>query len=137
MLNRLLSWKSSGVQFEADAHHLILISELEKAVTLSSEAELCGVVKGTTEAIGIQSDGRDFGLSMTLSIHTDSAAAAGICERAGIGWVRLLAVGQQRVRGLRRGDFRLFRHVAALSLKRLVGRAVTAPRAQLQLEPAV
>ena len=31
----------------------------------------------------------------------------------------------------------LDRHVAAMSLKRLVGRAVTAPRAQLQLEPAV
>ena len=124
-------------------------------MTLSSaEAELCGIVKGTTEALGIQSVGRDLGLSMTLSIHTDSAAAVGICKRAGIGRVRHLAVGQLWVQeGLRRGDFRLFkvqgdanpadaltkhlsrevldRHVAALSLKRMAGRAVSAPKAQL------
>ena len=80
-------------------------------VTLSSAAaELCGIVKGTTEALGIQSVGRDFGLSMSLSIHTDSAAAVGICKRAGIGRVRHLAVGQLWVQeGLRRGDFRLFK----------------------------
>jgi hypothetical protein len=66
----------------------------QKAVTLSSgEAELCGIVKGTAEALGIQSLGRDLGIEMGLSIHTDSAAAAGICRRSGIGRVRHLAVG--------------------------------------------
>ena len=130
-------------------------SSTQKAVTLSSaEAELCGIVKGTTEALWIQSVGRDLVLSMTLSIHTDSAAAVGICKRAGIGRIRHLAVEQLSVQeGLRRGDFRLFKvqgdanpadaltkhlsrevldkHFAALSLKRLAGRAVSAPKAQL------
>ena len=70
-------------------------SSTEKVVTMSSaEAELCGIVKGTTEALGIQNVGRDLGLSMTLSMHTDSAAAVGICKRTGIGRVRRLAVGQ-------------------------------------------
>ena len=60
----------------------------KKAVTLScAEAELSGIFKGTTDTLGNQSVGRDFGLSMTLSFHTDSAAAVGICKRAGIGRV--------------------------------------------------
>ena len=70
-------------------------SSTQKVVTLSSaEAELSGIVKSTTEALGIQSVGRDVGLSMTLSILTDSAAAVGISKRAGIGRVRHFAVGQ-------------------------------------------
>ena len=120
-------------------------SSTQKAVTLSSaEAELCGIFKGTTDALGIQSVGRDLGLSMILSMHTDSAAAVGICKRASVGRVRHLVVGQLWIQeGLRRGDFRLFkvrgdantadaltkhlprdvldRHVGAFSLKRLVG----------------
>ena len=59
----------------------------QKAVTLSSaEAELCGIVKGTTEALGIQSVGQHLGLSMARSVH----APVGLCKRAGIGWVRHL-----------------------------------------------
>ena len=116
-----------------------------------------GTFKGTTEALGIQSVGRDVGLSTTLSVHTDSAAV-GICKRAGIGQVRHLAVGQQRVQdGLRRGDFRvskvqrdanpadaLSKHLSregSLGQARCglvveeAGRA--APRAQLQMELTV
>ena len=143
---------TSGGAAMRGSHLIKHWSSTQKAVTLSSaEAELCGIVKGTTEALGIQSVGRDLGLSMTLNIHTDSTAAVGIC---GIGRVRHLAVGQLWVQeGLRRGDFRLFkvqsdanpadaltkhlsrevldRHVAALSLKRMAGRAVSAPKAQL------
>ena len=130
-------------------------SSTQKAVTLSSaEAELCGIVKGCTEALGIQSLGRDLGVSAKVRVHTDSAAAAGICRRSGIGRVRHLAVGQLWVQeGLRRGDFQLFKvrgeanpadaltkhlardlldaHLRAMSLRRSDGRAGTAPRAQL------
>ena len=86
-------------------------SSTHKAVTLSSaEDELCGIVKGTTEALGIQSVARDLGLSTTLSIHANSAAAVGICKGAGIGRVEHLAVEQLWVQeGLRRADFRLFK----------------------------
>jgi hypothetical protein len=130
-------------------------SVTQKAVTLSSgEAELCGIVKGTAEALGIQSLGRDLGVEMGVSVHTDSSAAAGICRRSGIGRVRHLAVGQLWVQeGLRRGDFKLFkvagtenpadlltkhlpretidRHLTAVSMIRQEGRAATAPEAQL------
>ena len=70
----------------------------------STHAELSGIVLGTTEVFGIQSDGRDLGLSKTLSMQTDPPAAVGICKRAGIGRVRHLAVMQLWVQeGLRRG----------------------------------
>ena len=72
-------------------------SSTQKAVTLSSaETELGGIVVGTTEALGIHSVG------ITVSMHTDSAAAVGIPETTGIGRVRHLAVGQLWVQeGLR------------------------------------
>jgi hypothetical protein len=130
-------------------------SSTQKAVTLSSgEAELCGIVKGTAEALGIQSLGRDLGIEMSVSIHTDSSAAVGICRRSGIGKVRHLAVGQLWVQeGLRRGDFKLFKvagaenpadlltkylpresidkHLKTMRMASASGRAETAPRAQL------
>jgi hypothetical protein len=137
------------------AHLIKHWSATQKAVTLSSgEAELCGIVKGTAEALGIQSLGRDLGIEMGVSVLTDSSAAAGICRRSGIGRVRHLAVGQLWVQeGLRRGDFKLFkvagaenpadlltkhlarevvdRHLETMSLVRQDGRAETAPEAQL------
>jgi hypothetical protein len=137
------------------AHLIKHWSVTQKAVTLSSgEAELCGIVKGTAEALGIQSLGRDLGVEMEVSIHTDSSAAAGICRRSGIGRVRHLAVGQLWVQeGLRRGDFRLYkvagaenpadlltkhlpceaigRHLETMSVSQQEGRAETAPEAQL------
>jgi hypothetical protein len=138
------------------AHLIKHWSSTQKAVTLSSgEAELCGIVKGTAEALGIQSLGRDLGLEMNVSVHTDSSAAAGICRRSGIGKVRHLAVGQLWVQeGLRRGDFKLYKipgsenpadlltkhlardaidkHVSSMATFREEGRAATAPEAQLK-----
>ena len=130
-------------------------STAQKAVTLSSgEAELCGIVKGTAEALGIQSIAKDLGVSVQVRIHTDSSAAAGICRRSGIGRVRHLAVGQLWVQeGLRRGDFKLYkvpgasnpadaltkhlarddldRRLEKMPIRRAEGRARTAPKAQL------
>ena len=127
----------------------------QRAVTLSSaEAELYGLVKGTTEALGIQAWGRDLGIDMAVRMHADSEAAIGICRRSGIGRVRHLAVGQLWVQeGLRRGDFALYkvrgnqnpadvltkhvprdvldRHLRTLGLARADGRAASAPHAQL------
>ena len=130
-------------------------SSTQKSVTLSSgEAELNGIVKGAAEALGMQSLSRDLGVEMPLSLHADSAAAIGICRRSGIGRVRHLAVGQLWVQEkLKTGAFKLYkvageqnpadaltkhlardvldRHVSAMSLVRLTGRAETAPQAQL------
>jgi hypothetical protein len=146
---------TSGGSAMRGSHLIKHWSATQKAVTLSSgEAELCGIVKGTAEALGIQSLGRDLGIEMGVSVHTDSSAAAGICRRSGIGRVRHLAVGQLWVQeGLRRGDFKLFKiagsenpadlltkhltrdvmdkHMGTLALERQEGRAATAPEAQL------
>ena len=54
---------------------------LELALS-SAEAELCGIVKATTEALGIQSVGRDLGLSMTLSIPTQQQPSESVRELA-------------------------------------------------------
>jgi hypothetical protein len=65
-------------------------------------------VKGTAEALGNQSLGRDLGIEMGVSIYTDSSAAAGIWRRSGMGRGRHSAVGQLWAQeGLRRGDFKL------------------------------
>ena len=40
-------------------------------------------MKGATEALGIQSLGRDLGIEMAVRVHADSAAAIGICEKNG------------------------------------------------------
>ena len=70
-------------------------SQTQKAITLSSgEAELVGVVKGTGEALGIQSLMKDLGWSVRARVHADSSAAIGICSRSGVGQVRHLAVAQ-------------------------------------------
>ena len=127
-------------------------STTQKAVTLSSaEAKLYGLVKGTTEALGIQAWGRDLGLEMKVRMHADSAAAIWICQRSGIGRVRHLAVGQLWIQeGLRRGDFELYkiagnrnpadiltksvprevldRHLRTLGLQRAECRAASAPQ---------
>ena len=67
----------------------------QKVVTLSSgEAELTGIVKGATEALGLKSLSADLGWDAGLKLHANSYAAIGICKRSGIGRVRHLATGQ-------------------------------------------
>ena len=60
----------------------------------SGEAELAGIVKGAGEALGLKSLAEDLGLGATISIHADSSAAIGICQRTGVGKVRHLDVSQ-------------------------------------------
>ena len=114
------------------------------------EAELTGIVKGATEALGLKSLSADLGWDSGLKLHADSSAAIGICKRSGIGRVRHLATGQLWVQErLRNGDFALFKvlgaknpadmltkhvpretldtHLAFAELHREAGRAETAP----------
>ena len=144
---------SGGVALRG-AHLIKHWSCTQRAVTLgSAEAEFYGLVKATTEALGIQAWGRDLGLELAVRMHADSEAAIGICRRSGIGRVRYLAVGQLWVQeGLRRGDFAmckvrgnqnpadvftksvprevLDRHLRTLGLAHADGRAASAPRTQ-------
>ena len=92
-------------------HHIKHWSSTQKVLALSSgEAELYGVVKGASEALGIQSIASDLGIELALHVKTDSSAAVGICARTGIGKVRHLATGQLWVQErIRSGAFRLYK----------------------------
>ena len=127
-------------------------STIQKVLALSSgEAELYGVVKGASEALGLQSVASDLGIQVNLHVKTDSSAAVGICNRAGIGKVRHLATGQLWVQErIRSGAVWLYklpgaenpgdicakhvaselisRHSAAAHLKIQVGRPSCAPQ---------
>ena len=130
-------------------------SSTQKVVTLSSgEAELYGVVKGATEALGLRSLAQDLGIgTLEIHLHADSSAAIGICRRSGIGKVRHLATGllwvQERIRSK---DLHLYKvlgtdnpadlltkhlprdavdkHIAAFQTTRQGGRAESAPQLQ-------
>ena len=88
-------------------------STTQKVVTLSSgEAELAGIVKGSAEALGLQSLALDLGLQVNVRVYADSSAAIGICRRSGIGKVRHLAVGQLWIQEkVRSGEIALYKVV--------------------------
>ena len=135
-------------------------SSTQKTVTLSSgEAELYGVVKGATEALGLRSLGEDMRIQSEIGIdlHADSSAAIGICRRSGIGKVRHLATAQLWVQEkLRNKELRLYKvlgtenpadlltkhvsrefvdnYIAKMSTYRSEGRSETAPQLQKDSE---
>ncbi len=82
-------------------HLLKYWASTQKKITLSSgEAELGAVVRGFSEALGLQSVARDLGVELEPEVHADSSAAIGICRRCGVGKIRHLAVAQLRVQDL-------------------------------------
>ena len=123
----------------------------QTTVALSSaEAELCGICKGTSIALGLQAVAQDLGLTWSLTIRTDAAAAIGVCRRRGLGKIRHLATSDLWIQErLRRGDFvlekvdgrnnvadiltkhvdraTLERHIQNMGLKEEFGRAQSAP----------
>merc|ERR1739836_175722 len=56
----------------------------------SGEAELMAVVKGTTEALGLQALFSDLGMSKKIAVRSDATASIGIVSRIGLGKVRHL-----------------------------------------------
>ena len=58
----------------------------------TGEAELMAVVKGTTEALGLQALLRDLGKEVKVAIRSDATAVIGIVARVGLGKVRHLSV---------------------------------------------
>ena len=140
------------------AHLLEHWGNTEKKITLrSGEAEVGAVVKGFSEVLGLASVTRDLGVELTPEVHADSSAAIGICNRCGIGKVRHLAVAQLWVQDLVRSKAcRLHKvlgtenpadlmtkplprseidaHLGRLGLSRAIGRAGTAPRADVAVD---
>ena len=64
---------------------------MQNLVSLSSaEAELYGVVRASSEALGCQSLARDLGCTRSIRVYADASAALGIVHRKGLGKVRHL-----------------------------------------------
>ena len=143
---------TSGGSAMIGTHLLKVWSTTQTTVALSSgEAELSGIVRGASQALGLQSVAADLGMKLDLSVHTDSTAAIGMCKRRGLGKIRHLAVAdlwiQDRVKAK---DFKLLKvagvdnsgdlmtkyvdgpvlqaHMARQSLVEEEGRAASAPQ---------
>ena len=68
----------------------------------SGESELGGLIRATTEALGLKSLLKDFGRDTSINLLTDATAAIGMVRRLGLGKVRHLATAdlwiQQKIR---------------------------------------
>ena len=98
---------TSGGCIRNGSHLLMAWSSTQSTVALSSgEAELGGICKGASKALGLRSLAQDLGFDFQLEILTDATAAIGICKMRGLGKIRHLAVAdlwvQDRVRA---GDY--------------------------------
>ena len=84
-------------------------STTQTTVALSSgEAELGGICRGASQALGLQSLALDLGIELGLEVLTDATAAIGICRRRGLRKIRHLHVADLWIQDrLRKGDFRL------------------------------
>ena len=134
------------------SHPLKHYATTQPTVALSSgEAELVGIVKGATVALGMQSCAADLGITLSINIHSDASAAIGICRRRGLGKIRHLAVSDLWIQDrLRAHDFELYKiagavnpadaltkfldkqtllgHLPRMSLKHMDGRQEIAPQ---------
>ena len=101
---------SGGTIFRGN--HLIKHwSSTQPTITLSSaEAELIALVKGGTEALGVQSLLADVGARCKIALGVDAAAAIGVVRRNGVGRVRHLDVRylwiQERIHS---GEFQVYK----------------------------
>ena len=96
---------TSGGVARMGTHVIKCWSKTQATVALSSaESELTGICQAAGEALGLQAICRDLGLEVKVRVHSDAAAAIGICRRRGLGRVRHLAVAdlwvQDRIRAM-------------------------------------
>jgi len=70
-------------------------SQTQAIIALSSgEAEYYGLVRGSSEALGLRSVLGDLGVDVKVRVKTDASAAKGIATRRGLGKVRHIEVHQ-------------------------------------------
>ncbi len=82
---------TSGGVVTVGSHVIKTYSRQQRTVALSSaEAELYAMVAASAETLAIIAYSRDLGMEMAGEVLTDSNAALGISQRAGIGKVRHL-----------------------------------------------
>ena len=58
----------------------------------SGESELYGVIRGSSEALGLVTLAKDLGMEINTRVHVDATAAEGMVERRGISRVRHIEV---------------------------------------------
>ena len=116
----------------------------------SGEAELMSLVKASAEGMGVQAICRDFQENVSIEVQSDASAAIGMVRRKGLGKVRHLATSDLWVQSKQAaGDIvyakvngkdnpadaftkgldeaTLVRHMQAIGVYRLTGRAEVAP----------
>ena len=126
----------------------------------SGEAELAAVVRGSTEALGMQAMLEDWGFVVSLEVRSDATAAIGIVRRQGLGRVRHLAVAdlwvqQKALAGILQMEKHpgltnpadmmtkgvdaetLVRHMLCLGMSSTSGRSSLAPQRTMHNEPPV
>ena len=62
--------------------------------TSSGEAEYYGMVKGASNGLGVRGMLRDSGITLGITLCTDSSAAKGIASRRGLGKVRHIELAE-------------------------------------------
>ena len=62
--------------------------------TSSGEAEYYGMVKGASNGLGVQGMLLDAGVTLGITLRTDSSAAKGIASRRGLGKVRHIELAE-------------------------------------------
>ena len=84
-------------------------SQTQSEVTLSSaEAELTGICRGTSLALGLVSIARDLGMELKLRVESGATSAMWIRMRCGLRRIRYLATADLWIQDmLRTGDVSL------------------------------
>ena len=59
------------------------------------ESELYGVIKGSSEALGLVTLAKDLGMEINTRVHVDATAAKGMVERRGISRVQWITCGSR------------------------------------------
>ena len=104
---------SGGIVTIGD-HVIKTYSRQQRVIALSSaEAELYAMVAASAETLAVIAYARDLGMELVGEVYTDSSAALGISQRAGIGKVRHL-----RTQGLWVQEARV---TGRLSYKKVLG----------------
>ena len=84
---------TSGGMNMNGGHCLKHCSTTQSTIALASgKAELHGISKGFSHALGIQALARDVGFENSMRVRSDAAAAIGIARRRGLGRIRHLDV---------------------------------------------
>ena len=90
-------------------HPLKHWSLTQSTIALSSgEAELSGICRGASIALGLQSIAVDLGIPLKIHMFTNATAATSICRRRGLGKIPHLYVSDLWIQDrLKRGEFTL------------------------------